>query len=340
MRHAGDHDIVHPQVSPSSPTCTQNGFIDLSFSDWSIDADSFGSALAAGASEACLAYLKRAGGNGQSDASLNCRLAEALLHQNRREAAVECVRPALPWAGGDAAMLRICAWALSNSECHAEAAETYHRLVELCPDEIEFHRHASGSLAAAGRLDEAIADGRRASDLAPENPEFALHAGSLLFAAGRHDEAAVYLECAVALEPDNARAVRELSAVCHAQGRGETAVALALHAAALNPGDSRTAIHAAELLIACGRADEAAELLYDVAKGAADPRIFRVLSAAEMVQGRLEAALDAVDRAMPALPTPRNSISIAGFCCGARATLPTPRWHSNARRRSIRRAPS
>ncbi len=267
-----------------------------------IDPESFLPALAAGALDSCLAYLNRADRSEQSDAGLHCRLAEALLHQSRRDEAVECIRRALPWVGSDAAMLRICAWVFSNCGCHAEAAGAYRGLVELCPDGIEFYRHASGSLAAIGQLDEAIADGKKASDLAPQSPEFALHVGSLLLRAGRCDEAALYLDRAVALEPDNTNALCELSAACHALGRNEAAIALALRAAALTPGDSRMAIHAAELLIGCGRANEAAEVLHGAAADAADPRLFRVLSAAEMVRGRVEAALDAVERAIAGAP--------------------------------------
>jgi len=267
-----------------------------------IDAETFLPALAAGALDACLAYLTREDRDGPSDAGLNCRLAETLLHQDRREAAVECVRRAMPWAGSDAAMLRVCAWVLSNCGCHAEAADAYRRLGELSPEGAEFYRHASGSLAAIGRLDEAIAYGKTASDCAPRNPEFALHIGSLLLAARRPDEAAAYLDRALALEPDNPSALCELSIAWHAQGRGEDAVAPALRAVALSPGNSRIAIHAAELLIGCGRADAAADLLHGAAADAADPRLFRVLSAAEMLRGRPEAALDAVDRALAGAP--------------------------------------
>lgn len=205
-------------------------------------------------------------------------------------------------------MLRICAWVFSNCRCHDEAASTYRRLIELCPDRVEFYRHASGSLAAISRIDEAIADGATASDLAPHNPEFALHIGTLLLNAGRYAEAARYLDRAVALEPDNARALCELSAACHALGHSGEAVALALRAGALTgggaAGDDRIAIDAAELLMNCGRADAAAELLRSAAAGAnaADPRLLRVLSAAEMLRGRVEAALDAVDRALAAAP--------------------------------------
>jgi len=267
-----------------------------------IDAVSFLPALAAGRLDACLAYLKREDSSGAAESELHCRLAEALFHQARRDEALECVRRAYPWIGGDAGLLHICAWVFSNCGCHAEAAASYRRLIELCPDAIEFHRHASGSLAAIGRLDEAVADGRTAADLVPQNPEFALHVGSLLLAAGRSDEAAIYLGRAVALEPDNARALCELSTACHALNRGETAIALALRALALNPGDRGIAIHAAELLIGCGRAAKAAELLRGAAFDAADPRLLRVLSAAEMVRDRLEAAIDAIDKALAAAP--------------------------------------
>jgi ABC-type polysaccharide/polyol phosphate export permease/Flp pilus assembly protein TadD len=165
-------------------------------------------------------------------------------------------------------MLRICAWVFSNCACHDDAAAAYRALLKLCPDWIDGHRHASGSLAAIGHLDEAIAHAVQASDLAPQNPEFALHAGSLLGTARRDDEAARYLE----------------------------------RAAALTPGDSRLAINRAELLLRSGRADAAAELLHGAAAAIADPRLLRVLSAAEMVRGRLEAALAAVDAALAGAP--------------------------------------
>src|SRR5229473_4627008 len=87
-----------------------SGMHDLDLPSSSIDAESFLPALAAGELDRCLVYLIRRDSDAQSDAGLNCRLAEGLLHESRGDEAVECVRRALPWAGGDAAMLRICAW--------------------------------------------------------------------------------------------------------------------------------------------------------------------------------------------------------------------------------------
>jgi len=132
-------------------------YSDQNFSQLAIDAEAFGSSLNAGALDACLAQLRRGVNAGEVDAGANCRLAEALFHQGRRDPALECCRRAVSRAADDAAMLRICAWVFSNCECHDEAALAYRGALALCPDWIEGYRHASGSLAASGRIDDAIA---------------------------------------------------------------------------------------------------------------------------------------------------------------------------------------
>ncbi len=165
-------------------------------------------------------------------------------------------------------MLRICAWVFSNDACHDEAAAAYARLIELSPDWIDGHRHLSGALAAAGRIDEAIGQAEAACDGAPDNPEFARHAGSLLLAAQRHEMAASYLARAASLAPD----------------------------------DPHIAVDAAEAAMRCGRAGAAAELLARTANGITAPRLFRVLSAAEMVRGHPDAAIEAIDRALAGAP--------------------------------------
>ena len=235
------------------------------FAELATDGTSFQSALHAGALDVCLYYLQRDGGGGAADAMPNCRAAEALLHEGRREAAVECCRRAFPWAGSDPTMLQICAWTFSNNGCHDEAAACYRALLALGPDWPEGHRHLSGSLAALGRLDEAIAEATIASDRMPHCGEIALHAGRLLADAGRDAEAAGYLDRALAL--------------------GEF--------------EGEAAIDTAELLMRCGRAEDAATLLRDTAK-IANPRRLRVRSAAEMMCGRLDAALAAIDEALAA----------------------------------------
>jgi capsular polysaccharide transport system permease protein len=61
-------------------------------------------------------------------------------------------------------------------------------------------------------------------------------------------------------------------------------------------------IDAAEVLMRCGRAEEAARRVRQAASGAVTPRLWRVLSGAEMMCGRRGAALDAAERARRAEP--------------------------------------
>src|SRR5207248_6116307 len=124
-----------------------------------IDLDTFSSALGAGEFDVCLRLLR----------NLNCRLAEALFHSGRRDDALECGRRAFASAPYDADAAHFCAWLFSNCGCHQEAAAAYERLLALSPDWAEGHRHLSGSLAATGDLDGAVAHALRAAELMPED---------------------------------------------------------------------------------------------------------------------------------------------------------------------------
>jgi len=230
-------------------------------------------------------------------------LSERLFHEGRPEDALETARLALALAPRDPDILDFCAWLFSNSGRHAEAAELYERLLGIRPDWAEGYRHASGSLAACGRLDEAMKRALDAVRLRPRHAEFALHAGSLLLSAGRATDAARLLQRAAALEPENAAVLRQRSTALWALDRREDAVALALRAFDLAPQDRDAAVHAAELLLRDNRVDEAA----DIAAAAADDHpedavVLRLLSAAEMQCGRLEAALAAIEGALRLAP--------------------------------------
>src|SRR5436190_9623333 len=124
---------------------------------------SFSSALSTGELDTCLLLVRDTAGAHPNTAELNCRLAEALFHCGRRDDALECGRRALS-LGEAAGVLDFCAWLFSNSGRHDEAAAAYRRLIRLRPDWIEGYRHASGSLAAIGALDEAISYATAASD--------------------------------------------------------------------------------------------------------------------------------------------------------------------------------
>lgn len=243
-----------------------------------------------------------AGEDGATPAEMDCRRAEALFHAGDHQAALDFCRSALPRIGNDAAMLRVCAWIFSNGGCHEDAAAAYGRLLFLCPDWIEGHRHLSGSLAAIGRTEEAIAHAAAASDAAPHDAEFALHAGTLLIGGRRTADAAVYFDRALAAEPDNAIALCRSSAARAALGCRAEAVALALRAAECAGGNPRLIADAAEALLHLGMARIAVGLLEAAAIETPDGRLYRILSAAAMVDGQLDTALAAAERAVIVAP--------------------------------------
>jgi tetratricopeptide (TPR) repeat protein len=243
---------------------------DREFSPLGIDPEAFAAALHAGAVDACLVYARQSERGCDENAELNRRVAETLFHRGHREEALECGRRALGLAGSDPEILNVCAWLFSNCGCHEEAAEAFQGLLELYPDWTEGYRHASGSLMAIGAITEAIDCALEACARGPQNSEYALHAGSLLLSIGGRNEAAAWAEEAAALAPD----------------------------------DVATVISAAELLMRSECADRAAEILRTAAAahGAGDPVLFRVLSAAEMLLGRFEDALTAIDAALALAP--------------------------------------
>jgi capsular polysaccharide transport system permease protein len=231
------------------------------------------------------------------------RLSEALFYRNERAAAVECARAALELQPDDEATCDFCAWLFSNCERHGEAAAVYERLLERRPLWAAGHRHASGSFAAAGRPDRALSHAERACAIEPGSLEFALHAGSLLEAAGRHPDAACCFARAALIDPTEPAPLRRLSATATALDQPEKAIELALRALALGPRDRENARLAAELLLRAERCDEAVAILgAALALDRADPVAWRLLSAAEMLRGRLAAAVEAIDHALALAP--------------------------------------
>jgi ABC-type polysaccharide/polyol phosphate export permease/predicted Zn-dependent protease len=277
--------------------------IDHDFPRSAIDRSALVRAMESGALDECLYSLREDDGNGPDAARLNCRLAEILFHDARYDEALECGRRAFAIAPEDDTVAHFCAWLFSNCSVHREAAEAYERLLDHHPDWVEGYRHLSGSFAASGDSDPAIAFAVKASDLAPDNFDFALHAGDLLLDAKRIDEAALYLARAIDIEPDNPRALRALSAAECALDRPDEALGLALQAAALAPSDSDMAIHAGELLLRAGRIEDATVLLGNTARREpTNPTLWRLISAVESQREEMDRALAAIGRALDLAP--------------------------------------
>src|SRR4051812_96647 len=96
---------------------------------------SIGSAISGGLADRRAASLPEGhAATERSDPALSCKLAEALLHEGRRDEALAYAQSGFRVCGDDPALLHVCAWVFSNCDSHGEAAAAYRRLVELCPD--------------------------------------------------------------------------------------------------------------------------------------------------------------------------------------------------------------
>jgi tetratricopeptide (TPR) repeat protein len=235
--------------------------------------EAIGSARPVGAAadfiEACNLYLAQLKIPEDEFSIFFGRLSEALLHRGWREHAAECARIAFELRPAQEEIANLCAWVFSNCGRHEDAAAAYERLLEIRPRWAEGHRHASGSLAAAGQLERAIFHAGRAIELDPHSFEFAVHAACL----------------------------------CETGGRYEDAIALALRAQTLAPGDRQNALHAAELLLRSERFDEAADIIASTLdRYPQDEVVLRLLSAAQMLRGRIADAIEAIDRALSIAP--------------------------------------
>jgi len=213
-----------------------------------IDADSFSAALRAEDFDACLDYLRREEGGGPDDAPLNCRAAEVLFYDGRRDEALECGRRAFALAAEDRATAHFCAWLFSNCGCHGEAAAAYEQLITLSPDWAEGYHHASGSLAAIGEFDRALALALRAVELMPDDNGTAVHAAELLLRRGRIDDAAELLRAAARRDAGDARLLRVLSAVEMMLDRLDAALIAIDRALTIMPGVAEYHLHRGHLL--------------------------------------------------------------------------------------------
>jgi len=253
--------------------------------------------------DACRLYLTQRRFPDDEFSIFYSRLSEALWHRGWREHAAECARIAFEFRPVQEEIANLCAWVFSNSGRHAEAAAAYERLLEVRPRWPEGHRHASGSLAAAGLLDRAILHAARASELDPDSFEFAVHAACLCETAGRYEDAVDHLMRAAVIAPGRSTVLRQMSSLKFALEEPEEAVALALRALSLAPGDRQNALHAGELLLRTGRFDEGADIIAgSLGTWPQDEVAFRLLSAAQMLRGRIEDALVAIDRALSISP--------------------------------------
>ncbi len=106
-----------------------------------------------------------------------------------------------------------------------EAVRLYRQALELQPNAVEAHQNLGNELAAQGKLDEAVRHFERALQLQPNYPEAHNNLGVQLARRGRLDEAIPHWERALELKPGYAEARFNLGVTLAGQGRLAEAVA-------------------------------------------------------------------------------------------------------------------
>ena len=118
-----------------------------------------------------------------------------------------------------------------------------------------------------------------------------------------HEAAALAYERLIDLDPFWVEGHCHASGSYAAIGRLDRAMDHAVAASELAPYSTEFAAHAAELLLRAGRVEDAAGLAAAAADRLGDdPVLWRTLSAAEMLRGRLDNALLAIDAAIALAP--------------------------------------
>lgn len=144
-----------------------------------------------------------------------------------------------------------------------EAEKGLRKAIELRPSFSEAHDWFGRSLAALGRLDEAISEMQRAYELDPVSAWTMGRYGQVLWMAGKNAEAREMFNKALANMPDFARAYMGLAMVDATEGKMETATSWADESAKTG-GEAFFEIFRALVYAVAGRADECRRILSDI----------------------------------------------------------------------------
>jgi YaiO family outer membrane protein len=133
-----------------------------------------------------------------------------------------------------------------------EALQTYTRLLEAHPDDLEVRKERARVLGWLHRDEDAVADYDRVLEVTPRDTEAAVARARTLARLDRVDEAEQALRAAIAGNPKDADAHLALGALLLRRGQVEEATASFTRARALAPGDPAPHVGLARALAAAG----------------------------------------------------------------------------------------
>ena len=108
---------------------------------------------------------------------------------------------------------------LYSKRQYAQAAKVCRQILDARPGNADAHNIMGVSLAALGRIEEALAELRRAIKLNPQAPSYHANLGEVLRQARQLGEAEQSLEAAVRLDPKNAQSLNNLGIIRYEQKR-------------------------------------------------------------------------------------------------------------------------
>ena len=129
-----------------------------------------------------------------------------------------------------------------NHRDWAGAERVIRRVIEMTPKDAGVHSRYSLYLAAAGRSDEAVAEGRRALELDPLSVRYTQNLGSVFYYARRSDDAIRQYDQALELDPNNTAVHEALGDAYEQKGMYGEAVAEWRRAMTLAGDDELAAI--------------------------------------------------------------------------------------------------
>jgi Tfp pilus assembly protein PilF len=174
------------------------------------------------------------------------------------------------------------------------------------------HNKLGGALRAKGRLDEAMAEYRRAIAVDPKYTQAHLNLGNSLYAKNRLDEAMAEYRQAITLDPKSALAHNNLGTVLHAKGQLDAAITEYRQAIALDPKYATAHFNLGNALRAKNRLDDAiAEYKEAIAVDPKSANVHNNLGNALKGKNRLDEAIAEFNEAV--ILNPRYAMAYANL---------------------------
>ena len=184
-----------------------------------------------------------------------------------------------------------------------EAIAQYRKALEIRPDHVEALNNLGNALAGRGRVDEAIAQYQKALAIRTDHVEALNNLGNALAGRGRVDEAIAQYQKALAVNPEHAEAHNNLGVALSDRGRADEAMAQYQKTLEINPRHAGAHNNLGLALAAQGRVDEAVAQYRKALELTPDyAEAHNNLGVALRKRGRLDEAMAQYERALKLKP--------------------------------------